>query len=339
MSNSISATGFFLNNTTLLNNSENELQTLSNQLNTNSISTTLEGYGTQAPTVLNLNDTINQTQSYVQNSTEVGTVLGAYDTTLTQLQSDASKLSSGIGSFSATDPATANNLQTLINGLETDVTATLNTQVGNRFLYSGTRYSTQPVVDLTTLAAPAVPAPFVAVTPNALPAQPAPPAAPVPANSPLPNYDTQSPGTDPFNQAYATQSVNLSPSTAITYGITSNDPSIQGLVYALQQAKAAVTATGAQQAQFLANANSALGTATQGLQSLQQSNAENQVEVTTEQTTQNAAIGTLQTQLGSLTTPNTTNVAAEIAALQNQLQGSFQVTSSILNLSLLNFIK
>ncbi len=343
MSNGITATGFFLNNTGLIDKGENELQLLTNQLNSQTKSTSLAGYGTAAPTVLNLNSSINETQSYVNNTTQVGTYLSAYDSSLTELQSDATQLSNAIGSLGANDPPSQQNLADLVKGLQVDVTATLNSQVGGRYLYAGTRYTTQPVVDLTTLPAPTTPTAFTAVTPTALPTQPTPPAAGVPANSPLPDYDTQGqgtpPGTDPYNQAYATQTVNLSPQTTLNYGVTSNDPSIQALVYALQQAQAASTATQPQQAQFLANANSALIQAQQGIQSLQQSNAENQVTVTTEQTTQKTAINNLQTQLGNLTQVDPTTVATQITALQNQLQGTFQVTSTILNLSLLNFIK
>jgi flagellar hook-associated protein 3 FlgL len=339
----ITASGFFLNNLTLINKSETELQALSNEQVTGNKSTSLAGYGTAAPTIINLNGTINQTQAYVDNSTQVSTILSAYDSTLTELQKDATQLSTAIGSLGADDATSANNLQDVVQGLQVDVTATLNAQVGNRFLYAGTRYTTQPVVDLTQQPTPTTPTAFTPVTPNALPAQPLPPAAGVPANSPLPSYDTQGqgtpPGTDPYNQAYATQNVNVTDSTSVSYGVTSNDPSIQALVYALQQAKAAATATQPQQAQFLANANSALITASAGLQSLQQSNDESLNTVTNEQTTQKTAIGNLQSQLANLTTADPATVAAEFTAVQNQLQGSFQVTSTILNLSLLSFIK
>jgi hypothetical protein len=342
MSNSISATGFFISNTSLIQNSETILQTLSDQLNTGKKSTDLVGDGTDASTIINLNDTVNQTQAYVNNSTHVGTTLSAYDTTLTQLQKDATQLQKAIGTVGANTPDAVANLTSVIQGLQVDVTATLNTQIGNRFLYSGTRFGTQPVIDLTTLAVPAAPSAFTPVVPLTVPLG-------GPFNSPLPNYDTQSPSTDPNNQAYATQTVNISDTSKITYGVTSNDPSIQALVFALQQAKAGAAAPQPQQAQFFANANAALQTALtgnpagvppiSGLQGLQQNNAENQVEVKTEQTTQKQAIGNLQVQLGNLQNIDPATVATQLTAVENQLQGSFKITSSILGLSLLDFIK
>ena len=337
MSNTISAAGFFLNNTNLFVNSENTLTNLTEQINTGKKSTSLQGYGTDAPTILNLTDTVNQTQAYITNGTQVNTVLGAYDTTLTQLQNDAGKLNQALSQVSPSNPSTITALQTLINGLQVDVGATLNSQVGERYLYSGTRFATQPVVDLTTLAPPAAPAAFVPVVPN-LVALPAPPNPPGTFNSPLPTYDTQSPATDPNNQAYATQTINIAATAKVTYGITSNDQSFQALIYALQEAQAGTTATGTTQAQFFANANSALQTAVTGMSNLQQQNANNEVDINDQQNLQKQTISDLQNQLGNLQNVDTATVATELTSVENQLDASFKVTSSLLNLSLLKYL-
>jgi hypothetical protein len=121
----------------------------------------------------------------------------------------------------------------------------------------------------------------------------------------------------------------------VTYGITSNDPSIQALVYAMQEAQAGTNATGAVQTQFFANASSALATAITGLQNLQQQNDNNEVVIKNQQTVQNQTISTLQNQLGNLQDVNATNVATELTNVENQLDASFKATSSILNLSIL----
>ena len=334
MSNLISSTGFFTSNSSLLLNSENQLTTLSQQLNTNQISTSLEGDGSAAPTILNLTDSVNETQSLIANSTQVNTTLTAYDTSLNQLNSDASQLSQALNGVSPSDPSSISTLQALITGLQADVGSTLNSQVGNTFIFSGTRFNTQPVVDLTTLAPPALPVPFAPVVPNNV-ALPSPPNPPDTFNSPLPTYDTQSPAVDPNNQAYATQTLNASPTETVTYGITSNDPTMQALVYAMQEAQAGTNATGAVQTQFFANASSALATAITGLQNLQQQNDNNEVVIKNQQSVQNQTISTLQSQLGNLQDVNATNVATELTSVENQLDASFKATSSILNLSIL----
>ncbi|MEI9984874.1 MAG: hypothetical protein WDN69_17720, partial [Aliidongia sp.] len=334
MSDPISSTGFFTNITNIFSNSENEINTLTQQLNSNTKSISLEGYGSSASTILNLNDSVNETQAFLTNSTQVNTVLTAYDTTLTQLGSDASQLSQALSQVSPSNPTTITTLQALIKGLQVDVGATLNTQVGDRFLYSGTRFNTQPVVDLTQIAPPTTPTPFTPVAPNTT-ALPSPPNPPNTFNSPLPTYDTQSPATDPNNQAYATQSATISPTSTISYGITSNDPTMQALVYALQEAQAGANATGATQSQFFANANSALQTAISGLQNLQQQNDNSEVVIKTQQTEQKQAIDNMQNQLGNLQDVDSATVATELTSVENQLQASFKVTSSFLNLSIL----
>jgi flagellar hook-associated protein 3 FlgL len=337
MTNGISATGYFTSITGIFSNSENEINTLTQELNSNTKSITLEGYGASASTILNLNDSVNETQAFLTNSTQVNTVLTAYDTTLTQLSSDASQLNQALSQVSPSNPTTITTLQALIKGLQVDVGATLNTQVGDRFLYSGTRFNTQPVVDLTQIAPPATPTPFTPVAPNTT-ALPSPPNPPNTFNSPLPTYDTQSPATDPNNQAYATQSATISPTSTISYGITSNDPTMQALVYALQEAQAGATATGATQSQFFANANSALQTAISGLQNLQQQNDNSEVVIKAQQTVQKQAIDNMQNQLGNLQDVDSATVATQLTSVENQLQASFKVTSSFLNLSLLQYL-
>jgi flagellar hook-associated protein 3 FlgL len=337
MSNSISVAGFFTNNSNLILNSENELNTLSAQLNTGKKSTSLAGYGTAASPILNMTDTVNETQAFITNGTQVNTVLTAYDTTLTQLGSDAAQLNQALTQVSPTDPSSITTLQALIKGLQVDVGATLNSQVGNSYLYSGTRFNTQPVVDLTQLTPPATPVAFTPVVPVTT-ALPSPPNPVDTFNSPLPTYDTQSPAADPNNQAYATQTLNISSSATVTYGITSNDPSIQALVYAMQEAQAGSNATGATQTQFFANATSALQTAITGIQNLQQQNDNNEVVIKDQQTVQNQTIDNLQNQLGDLQNVDTATVATELTSVENQLQASYKVTSSILNLSILQYI-
>jgi flagellar hook-associated protein 3 FlgL len=334
MSDPISSVGFFTSTTSLFATTENQLNTLTQQLNTGKKATSLDGYGSSASTILNLTDTVNETQSFIANSTQVNTVLTAYDTTLNEVSSDASQLNQALSQVSPSNPSSITTLQALIKGLQADVGATLNTQVGDRFLYSGTRFNTQPVVDLTQLAPPATPVAFTPVVPNTT-ALAAPPAAPGTFNSPLPTYDTQSPATDPFNQAYATQTATISPTESVSYGITSNDPSFQALVYALQEAQAGAGATGATQQQFFANANSALQTAISGIQNLQQQNDNVEVTIKSQQTVQNQTIDNLQNQLGNLQDVDSATVATELTSLENQLQASFKVTSSILNLSIL----
>ena len=94
----------------------------------------------QASTLLNLQSSQTSEQGYVANNNQINTYLTAYDATLAQLQSDGTTLQKTLSSTQAGNSASLANLATTVQGLLTDVTATLNTQVGDRYLYSGTRY-------------------------------------------------------------------------------------------------------------------------------------------------------------------------------------------------------
>ena len=96
MSNPISSTGYFTSITNIFSNSENSINTLTQQLNSGTLSTSLEGYGSSASTILNLTDSVNETQAFITNGTQVNTVLTAYDTTLNQLSGDASQLNTAL---------------------------------------------------------------------------------------------------------------------------------------------------------------------------------------------------------------------------------------------------
>jgi len=117
MSNGISAAGFFFGNTALITASETQIGILTQQLNSNTKSTSLQGYGTSAPTILNLTDSVSQTQAFIKTSTQVNTTLSAYDTTLSQFSKDASQLSTALNQVSPTNPSTVATLQALINRL------------------------------------------------------------------------------------------------------------------------------------------------------------------------------------------------------------------------------
>jgi ribonuclease HI len=164
---------------------------------------------------------------------------------------------------------------------------------------------------------------------------PSPPNPPGTFNSPLPTYDTQSPAVDPNNQAYATQTLNVSTTAKVTFGITSNDPNIQALIYALKEAQAGTNATGATQTQFFANANSALQTAISGIQSLQAQNDNNAVVIKNQQSVQNQTVNNLQSQLGNLKNVDAATIATQLTDVENQLSDSFKATASIINLSIL----
>lgn len=310
--------------TQILQNNQTQLNTLSEELSSGQAQQTLAGYGAQGQQVLDLNNSIGAANAYVGSTTTVSTYLNGYNDALTNLVNDANQLSGTLSNLSSTTSGSSSlaTLTALVNGLNVDVSATLNTQVGNRYIFSGTRYGTPPVLDIGSLAPLAAPAPFAAV------------ASPL-----LPAYDTDAaahPAGEP--SAWAQPTVTIAPDESISYGITSNDPAIQQLVFALQNASAATTATGATQSQYVSLAQSAVEQALSGLQTLQARNGANITQVSSAQTAQQQSVTTLTNILDGITGVDTTQLSAQIASLQTQMEASYKVTSSLLNLSLANVL-
>lgn len=333
MSDAISSLGRYMESLGQMQAGNLQVQQLTQELNTGTKSVSLAGYGSSATTILNLQDMVQETQTWISNSTSINTTLQAYGNSLGQLTTDATTLQNTLSAMA--NPPTAeqlSNLKTLVTGLEADVGATLNSQVGDTYIFAGTRYSTAPVVDLTQLAVPTTPAAITLASGSATPPT-------------IPNYDTAYAGTSPPGQVttgtpyYAQQQANIAVGVTLTYGVTSNDPSIQQLVYALGQAAGAVASTTtANTTQFIANAQSALSTALSGLATLTDQNDQNQVTIKNEQAVQNQAIATMQSQLGDLTQVDTATVATQLTAVENQLNATYKATSTLLNLSLLTYL-
>jgi flagellar hook-associated protein 3 FlgL len=304
----------------ILQNNQTQMNNLSEQLASGEVSQTLAGYGAQGEQVLDLDSSIAAANAYVGTTTNVTNVLNGYNDGLNELVDDANQLSQGLDNLSNSGSGVDSaSFQALVSGLELDTSTTLNTQVGTRFIFSGTRYNTAPVQSIASLPGPAAPTAFTAV-----------------ASPTLPAYDSQAPGSDAA--AWASPTATISPGETLSYGITSNDPSIQQLVYALQNAAAATTATPANQPQYISLAQNALQQALSGLQTLQAQNGANINQVQTAQTAQQQSVTTLTNVLDGIQNVNTTQVSEQITSLQTQMEASYKVTSSLLNLSLVNYL-
>ena len=358
----ISTLSSFLQNINLVQTEQDRIAKLTYQVDTSQKSESLSGYGTQANQLLNLQSAQSTEKSYVANNTQTSTYLSAYDQSLSQLSSDATKLIGSLDAFTVTDPSAVSNLKALVSGLQVDVAATLNTQIGGRFLYGGTRYTTQPVGNLSTLPTPAIvpavpPSTTPTVTPLTVAQVPLPTPQTVPATLPLPPYDTQAAALNSATptaaqltaatQTYQSQTTTIATNQQINYGVSSNNVAFQHLVYALQCAQAATTSTGANQQAYIQQAASEVqaalsgtpGTSETGIQGLQDANGTAETLVANANTVHNQTLATLQSQITTITQVDPATVATELSAAQTQLEGSYKVVSSVLNETLLNYLK
>lgn len=164
-------------------------------------------------------------------------------------------------------------------------------------------------------------------------ADPLPP--PLPATG-TPGADT----TATFGPQVPTQSVQIDSSQSLEYGIRANDPAFQtilGAIFALATTNLNTTT----QAGFRQIANRAaadLQTGSRAVTNLASDLGVKQNTLTTTQTRQQDFVTTLQTQLSNLNDVNMAEAVSQLTEVQTQLQASFQLLSTMKNLTLSNYL-
>ena len=201
--------------------------------------------------------------------------------------------------------------------------ADLNQQVGDRYIYAGTRYATAPV-DLTSV--------LTNFSPSAT----------LTDNTGLPAYDSQF-GTatpDQIAQAWTNDSASIDTGDTLTYGVTSTQPGFQQLMAGLEFINSA-TQSGVSAADYqsdMSQATSLLNSALTNIQTYHAGVAAAINTVTNEQTTQNNDISTLQQQIGNIQNVDLTQVGTELNLLQTQLQASYSATATLTQESILKYL-
>jgi flagellar hook-associated protein 3 FlgL len=151
-----SVTSLSLNNslTSTLQSEQSTLSQLTAQLTSEKEYTDLTDYNaSDALSLINLQSAATQKQSYLAVIATASNNLSVYNTTLTDLETIASQAQSIANQNPTYSAATASEVLTQSNDFLNSVTADLNQNINGRFIYSGARYTTQPVPNLATLPA------------------------------------------------------------------------------------------------------------------------------------------------------------------------------------------
>jgi flagellin-like hook-associated protein FlgL len=101
--------------------------------------------------MINLQSSATQRQAYLGVISTVQARMSGYDTTMTDMESvisQAHTLASGNPNYNA---STAASMSVLAGNFLKSISVDLNQEIGGRYIYSGSRYTTSPVTDLTTL--------------------------------------------------------------------------------------------------------------------------------------------------------------------------------------------
>ena len=216
-----------------------------------------------------------------------------------------------------------------------------------------------PVRDLTTLP-DFLSASVQESPPNAtVPPYPAPPTGPgtpgvdpiVTANSgQLPTYDADigQPDAGPPYQtrqamAWGTQQLTIDDNQSVNLGISASNPAFQDMINGLRAAKTAADQAGtystADRDNYMEMAVSSLTKAVGELRTLSNSNDITDSTLTAKSTEHTATLNLISTNLDGLVGIDTTQVTAQLSSVNNQLNASYKATSTLLGLSLINYLK
>ena len=320
----VSAIGTQLSLVTALQNEQSNLGILNQQLATGTVHNNLTDYNpVDARNMVDFQNAIIQRQSYNAAMQNVQTRLSLYDTTMSDVENMAEQANTLATQHQIYDPTAAANLQAQVQNFLKQTTDDLNQKVGDRYIYAGTRYTTAPVTDLTTLTS----------APSATPTT-----QPV-----LPSYDAEyNAGTTSDANAYTKDAVLVDTNYTVTYGVSSADPAFQQVISGLRFMSSAIaagqsgdTATYQTDMQQAATLLSAGLTAVQGVHA---GVANNQNVLTQKTDDQNTNITNLQDQVTNIQKVDLTEVGAKITLLQTQLQASYSATASLEQLSLVKYL-
>jgi flagellar hook-associated protein 3 FlgL len=319
-STALSALGLQLFSVATLQGEQINLATLNEQLASNQQHDNLTDYAPlSAQNLLNFQNAITQRQAYVSSMKTVSARLSVYDISMSDLENIAHQAGQLAQNNPNQDPTQTGIIQQQVLAFMNQAADDLNQQVGNRFIFSGTRYSTQPV-NLNSV--------LTNVTPSATLATP----------NTLPSYDTQAPGTSAG--AWVKDSVTIDAGTSLTYGATSTQPGFQQLIAGMQFINAA-TQSGTTSAQYqsdMSQAATLLNSAVTNIESYHAANAAAQNTITQTTSVQNSDISSLQQQIGDIQGVDLTSVATQINLLQTQLQASYSSTATLMQDSILKYL-
>jgi len=145
------------------------IQQLNEQLASGQQEQNLTDYApTTAQNLLNFQNGLNQSQSYISAMDTVQARLSGYNSSLGDMESIASTAQALAEQNTTYNPDHIDAIKQQVTNYLNEISDDLNQQVGDRYIYAGSRYSTAPVKNLSTLT-PNVSLPFSAVSSPQLP--------------------------------------------------------------------------------------------------------------------------------------------------------------------------
>lgn len=327
MVETISTLGLQLISSTNLSRGQTLLSKLSQQLTTGKYSENLSDYtSSSAQKVLNFNGKIDEQDGFLSVIESISPRLEAYDSALEGVEDTVSDAFTTILSSATYNTNTNSALRSSIEGYMEQISYYLNQQMGDRYLFSGSRYDEAPVISGADLAALPIPptevAPYLA-TPPAVPAYDA-------------DYDPLLPAAA-HPEAYVQDSVRIDTTKTLTYGVTSNEDGFQQVIMGLRFALSATY----DQANYETYMTTARDLLTTGLANIRGTHTDVTNAATTLENTKktiSSNISNLKDQVDNIENVDINEVSVKITVLESQLEASYAVTAKMVKLSILDYL-
>jgi len=324
MVDSISTVGMTLGSIKSLSDSQSMLSTLSEQLTTGKYSSNLTDYtSANAQKLLNFNSDIAQQKGFLSVITAISPRMDVYESALNGIEDVTSDATTALVAAQTYNSMTNASLASQIQSYMEQMTYFLNQQVGDRFVFSGSRYGQAPVGDITALSVPPTEvAPYLAT------------------GDTVPAYDTDYDPLDPaalVPEANVNEQAAIDTSKKLTYGITSNEDGFQQIIMGLRWAYAATQ----DQANYTTYMSTARDLLTDGLANVRATHTDStNAYLTLEQAqeTIESTVTGLKDQIDNIESVDLNEVAVKITSLQAQLEASYSSIAQLVRLSIIDFL-
>ncbi len=315
----ITTYGQYLQSVNNIKSGQSSLLDLGRQLATGRKAEDISAYGTQGSRLIDLRAFIARRENYLKSIDVVEMRLKAYDTTLNGIDKATRGLEQLLSGADTFQQATDAGLDAKIANLMKDVRFYLNQEMGDRYLFAGARYGTEPVADLETLAVPA-----------------AVPPPPVVADPVLADFDTQAPGAD--SNAWTEEKFSADDGLVVQYGVNAQHPAFQDLIMALRYAKAAAN-DNVNFGTYMAGARQLIASAMTELRAVRNEVAVDTGTIGNARQFHRTALDLLQTEQSSIEGIDLAEVGVKVNVLQTQIEASYAVTRTLGELTLVNFLR
>lgn len=340
----ISTTGSLIHTRFQISANNKKYEELQYQIATGRKHADLKDYGSNAARIIDLSQEIDSREAYMQSIDLTELTANAYDTSLERVVDILNDLLNAAEPISSADANWPADNEILADNLLLDMQTNLNTEIGGRYIFGGTNFTTQPVTDMRGLSVyttndlpSAGAAANVLETANQLPEH----IIDTGGTNTIQSYLTNFTGTGTIDiKAWEEVSVTIATNQSIGYGITATDAAFQNAVEALMRFKSATQSglTEAQRNEFLTTARTLADSTRNEVRHLQSKNGIFLNELKNTKDLHVNFVSISNVALDNITVADTAMAATKISAIQTMLQASFTVIAKKSQLSLVNFL-